>query len=297
MEQTFNINKIGDNLTAKPFLKWVGGKRRLMASLVENLPEKFNDYYEPFLGGGSVLFELINKEKLKNNIYVGDIQPELLGCYQILSNPEKFKELLNELSNEKSNERYTRTKEAFTLLKKEYNELKINPENNKIKLTALFLYLNKTGFNGMYRENKKGEYNIPFGRYPENSPIWNIPNLKETSNILSNKNITWKTGDYSNLLKTAKKGDFIYLDPPYHKTFTGYTKVPFGEPEQIQLKNLILELHHRGCYIMTSNSNTEFINNLYNEDFFTKIILNINRTNGGSKSTGKKEKEILIKNY
>jgi DNA adenine methylase len=277
------------------FIKWVGGKRTIMKWIIDNLPENFDDYYEPFLGGGSVLFELINIDKLKNKIIVNDIQRELVLSYKILSDKEQYTKLIENI-----HEYSLRNKELFLKIKQEYNILKMKvllDKEEELELVIRFLYLNKTGFNGLYRENKKGEYNVPYGKYPDTLKIFNIELLNKLHEKLSKLKIEWNNDDYKNIINSAKKGDFIYFDPPYHNTFTNYTKNRFDEPQQIELKELVIKLHNIGCKIMISNSNTEFINELYNEPFFIKQVISVNKSVGGISKSRRKFDEILIKNY
>lgn len=273
----------------KPFVKWVGGKRQLLRQFRERKlypPEKFdpskNSYFEPFVGGGAVFFDL-----LPEKAYLSDLNKELIITYKIIKNDV---ELLI-----KSLKKHINNKEYFLDIRSQ------NPENlSDLDVASRFIYLNRTCFNGMYRVNKSGGFNVPFGKYT-NPLICDETNLRRVSQSL--KNVKLVNSDYKEILNNARNGDFIYFDPPYYpinKTslFTSYTSQGFFEKEQIELKNTFVELNKRGCYLMLSNSDTKFIKDLYSNikgvninEVFAGRAINSDATKRG------KIKEVLITNY
>lgn len=282
--------KIIDN-KPKPFVKWVGGKRQLLKQfrlLDLYPPEKFDvktaSYFEPFVGGGAVFFDLLPRKA-----FLSDLNSELVTTYNVIkNNVEKLILALN--MHEYDKEYY----------------LKIRAQNQKqlsdIEIAARFIYLNRTCFNGMYRVNSKGGFNVPFGKYT-NPQICDEQNLRRVSKALADVEIRHE--DYKEVLKKATKGDFVYFDPPYYPvsktaSFTSYTAESFLDKEQTELRDTFLELSNRGCYVMLSNSDTPFINDIYSEILDKGI--KITKVNAGrainSKASGRgKITEVLITNY
>ncbi len=209
---------------AKPFLKWVGGKGRVIAQLEQYFPKSYGRYFEPFVGGGAVYF-YINPDEATIN----DVNDCLMGTY--ISVRENVDELIRELKKLQKKYRSLepeQQKEMFYKIRSEYNIL---IDKRSLRKSALLIFLNKTCFNGMYRENKKGEFNVPFGKY-HNQTICDESNLRAVSVRL--KNVRILSGSYIDAVKTAKKGDFIYFDPPYHpisqtSSFTDYSESGFTE--------------------------------------------------------------------
>lgn len=280
----YNENK------SKPFVKWVGGKRQLLKQFkLMDLypPEGFNSskskYFEPFVGGGAVFFDL-----LPQNAILSDMNEELVITYNVIKN--NVDDLIKSLKKHKH------TKEYFLKLREK------DPKKfSDIETASRFIYLNKTGFNGMYRVNKSGGFNVPFGDQ-KNPLICDEENLLKVNKVL--KNIKIIKRDYKKVLKEVKKGDFIYFDPPYYPlnktaSFVGYTANGFLEKEQEELKGVYFELHKRGCFVMLSNSNTEFIKKLYSGlDKKIKIHkVNATRMINSDASKRGKIKEVLVINY
>lgn len=273
----------------KPFVKWVGGKRQLLKQFRElglYPPEAFNPmtstYYEPFVGGGAVFFDLLPK-----NAKLSDLNSELVITYNVI------KSGVNELIE--SLQKHIYDKEYYLKVRAEKVE-----DLSEIEVASRFIFLNRTGFNGLYRVNKSGQFNVPFGRY--SSPvICDEDNLRRVSDALRDTIITHQ--DYKNVLKTARGGDFIYFDPPYYpisatSSFTSYTAEGFLEKEQAELRDTFAKLHEKGCFVMLSNSDTPFINKLYSG----LNGITINKITAGrainSKGTGRgKITEVLITNY
>lgn len=277
----------------KPFVKWVGGKRQLLKQFrMLNLypPQKFDykksKYFEPFLGGGAVFFDL-----LPEHAYLSDLNKELVITYNVIKND--VENLIKSLKKHKID------KEYFLNIRTQ------NPgELADLEIASRFIYLNRTCFNGMYRVNSKGGFNVPYGKHT-NPLICDEVNLRRVSKAL--KNVEIKHQDYKEVLKVAKKGDFIYFDPPYYpvnktSSFTSYTKENFLEKEQIELKDTFVELSNRGCFVMFSNSDTPFINELYEnvkKDIRKLIIYTVKAGRAINSDASKRGKvsEVLITNY
>ncbi len=277
------------NAKPKPFVKWVGGKRQLLRQFRElglYPPEDFNPitntYYEPFVGGGAVFFDLLPK-----NAELSDLNNELVTTYNVIKN--NVDELIESL------QKHIYDKEYYLEVRAKKVE-----DLSDVEVASRFIFLNRTGFNGLYRVNKSGQFNVPFGRY-NNPVICDEDNLRRVSDALQDVTITHQ--DYKNVLKTAKSGDFIYLDPPYYpinatSSFTSYTAEGFLEKEQTELRDTFVKLHKKGCFVMLSNSDTPFINELYSGlDGIT-----INKITAGrainSKGSGRgKITEVLVTNY
>jgi DNA adenine methylase len=273
-------------IKAKPVIKWVGGKRQIMSQIIQYFPKEILNYYELFVGGGSVFLELLqnNDFKIKKKVYINDIMTPLMKMYSTIQN--NTTELIKELSSEK----YANNLDSFTEIKKEFNILKKQETPDYIKMSAIFIYLNRVGFNGMYRENGSGEYNIPFGKQI-NPQIYNEIGINTLSDIL--KTLQISNVSYDKIKISRGKNNFVYLDPPYHSTFTGYNKSSFGEDEQIKLKNFVDNLK---CKVAISNSNTDFIRDLYKDynlhEIQTKRLINSKKENRRNIIT-----ELLITNY
>jgi DNA adenine methylase len=279
----------------KPFVKWVGGKRQLLRQFIQRdlyPPANFNinknTYFEPFVGGGAVFFDLLPKKAI-----LSDMNSELVISYNVIK--ERTEKLIKKLKQHDKNN------------SKEYY-LKIRAQNlnrlSNVSIAARFIYLNRTCFNGIYRVNSQGQFNVPFSPY-KNPNIINKENLKKVSDALKKVKILHQ--DYKKTLKNAKVGDFIYLDPPYAKleknySFTLYTKEGFGDSEQLEVRDMFYELHKRGCYVMLSNSDTPFINKIYGELVKKDSKIKISHLKAArfinSKVTSRgKINEVLVTNY
>lgn len=276
-----------NNKLVAPFLKWVGGKRQLMTSIVEHLPEKITDYkyIEPFIGGGAVFFNLQPKSAIIN-----DFNEELINVYQVIK--VNLDELITDLKKHKNEAEYF------------YSIRSLDRNGDFKKLTAVqrasrVIFLNKTCFNGLYRVNNAGEFNSPFGRY-KNPNIVNEPTLKAVNKFLNNNNIEIKSGDYSEILKQTDKKCFVYLDPPYHpisesSNFTGYVQGGWNMYAQIDLKTACDELHKKGVKFLLSNSSADFIKDLY-KDYKITIVKANRAINSNGADRGEVD-EVLIRNY
>ena len=281
----------------KPFIKWVGGKTKLLSDIEKNLPKalkkrKFN-YVEPFLGGGAVFFYLVQKFNIEK-AYLNDINSKLINTYKHVR--DKTPGLIQKLKKLETDYYGSSDKKMFFLEQRE----KFNSSEKSLKKSALFIFLNKTGFNGMYRENSKGEYNIPFGQM-KNPLICNKELLEKTSKLLKDKEVIFSSKSFEKVLCNDKEV-FYYLDPPYRpisitSSFTDYTKSVFNDKTQLLLKKYCDKIDKNGSFFMQSNSYSDdgFFQNLYKN---RKIkMLKVMRTISADGSKRNKTKEIIIKNY
>ena len=263
----------------KPILKWAGGKTQLLEHLLPKIPKEYNKYIEPFFGGGALFFALE-----PNNSIIADSNPELINLYRVIA--KDVNSLISELKNLKNEKDF-----FYDMRKKEFSEL------SEIEAAARTIFLNKTAFNGLYRVNKKGQFNVPFGYY-KNPKILDEDQLLAASKLLKKTKIL--LGDFKDVLcENAKKGDFIFLDPPYlpvskFSDFKRYTKEQFHEKDQISLANLVNKLSKKGCHILLTNSNHPLIHELY-KDF--NIDIYKTKRNINSKSTNRKGEDIIVSNF
>lgn len=275
-------------LKGKPFVKWAGGKRQVMSEIKKYLPEEYKVYYEPFVGGGAVFFELAPKKAVLN-----DYNKELMNVFECIKDEVKFEKMCNELNHHEANhsEEY-----YYEIRNKDRDKSKFNKLAD-YKRAARTIYLNKACFNGLYRVNSKNEFNVPFGKKNKVN-TYEGQNLGIVHCILNFNDIELMSCDYEESLKKAKKGDFVYLDPPYDSdttTFNDYTENGFGKEEQKRLSEVFKDLDKRGCYVMLSNHNTKLINELY-KDYNKHIIKAQRNINANGQKRGKIE-EVIITNY
>ncbi|MDD6403089.1 MAG: DNA adenine methylase [Mollicutes bacterium] len=275
-------------LKGKPFVKWAGGKRQILDKLIKYVPEDFNTYYEPFVGGGALFFELSPK-----NAVINDSNEELINVFRCIKDEEKLTKMCNELNHHEANhsEEYYYKIRNIDRDKNKFNRL------SDYKRAARTIYLNKACFNGLYRVNSKGEFNVPFGKKLKVN-TYEGQNIGIIHAYLNFNNIKILSIDFEEAVKDAKEGDFIYFDPPYDSdtsTFNSYTEDGFSKDEQIRLSNVFKNLSDRGCYVMLSNHNTVLINELYKDFYIHKITAKRN-INSNGKKRGKVE-EVIITNY
>lgn len=273
----------------KPILKWAGGKRQLLKVIMNELPESFNSYFEPFFGGGAVFFEILPK-----TAYINDINAELINLYTIFQDPILVKSLIKELRNYEKRH----SKDFYYQIRgldrmPEYEEL------SQVKRAARILYLNKACYNGLYRVNSNGFFNVPFNGKAKVT-LFDAANFKEIRDYFKENNIKLTVSDFAENLKLARKGDFVYLDPPYDlieekSSFTSYTKENFTREDQIRLSNVCMELDKKGVFWLLSNHNTTNIKNLYKQ--FRIKLVKANRLINSDSSNRDKIVEVLIKNY
>lgn len=266
-----------------PIVKWVGGKRQLMYELEINMPKTYNRYFEPFIGGGALFFYL-----QPDNAYISDMNEELINLYQVVR--DNVDELITDL------QKHDISKEYFMEIR---NIDRTDEYKNwsDVKKASRFIYLNRTCFNGMYRVNSKGEFNVPFGHY-KNPRILDENNLINCSNLLQKTEI--KHADFSEILKKVKKGDFVYFDPPYvplseTSSFTSYTKDGFDMDMQFKLRDVCDELDTLGVKFLLSNSDTKLVNELY-ENYNIKKVFASRQINANADGRGKIT-EVLVRNY
>lgn len=275
-------------IKGKPFVKWAGGKRSIISKILKLVPYEFETYYEPFVGGGAVLFELSPKKAVIN-----DYNKELINIYNCIKDETKFMQMCNELNKHETNhsEEYYYKIRNIDRDKKKFNKLA------DYKRAARTLYLNKACFNGLYRVNSKNEFNVPFGK-KEKVNTYDGINLGIIYYYLNSNDIKILSDDYEKVVKTAKKGDFIYLDPPYDSdtsAFNSYTENGFDKEEQKRLARVFKELDEKGCYVMLSNYNTTLIRELYKNYNFHYVEA---QRNIGAKAKDRKVvEEVIITNY
>ncbi|BEO94555.1 DNA adenine methylase [Fusobacterium vincentii 3_1_36A2] len=297
-----------DRIECKPFIKWVGGKGQLLPEINKLYPielgKNINKYAEIFLGGGAVLFDILSKYKL-DEVYISDKNLELINTYKsirdnvdiLIKSLKEMEEQYIPLNNEDRKIYYYEKRE-------EYNSLKINSEMNNIEKAILFIFLNKTCFNGLYRVNKKGKFNVPMGAYKK-PKICDEENLKNVSLTLRNVKIVY--ADYRESEKFIDDKTFVYIDPPYRplnitSSFTSYTENDFNDKEQIELAEYINVLNKKGAKIVISNSDPK--NNDIDDNFFDKLYKNYNinrvkatRMLNSNASLRGAINELLITNY
>jgi DNA adenine methylase len=284
------LSNKNDQLNTKPFLKWAGGKRGLITQLFAKLPKKFNNYHEPFLGGGAIFFELYSRGMLVGKkAYLSDINAELINAYKMVkNNPDELITKLEVYKKKHSKEFYYQIRALDR--EDEFKEI------SKLDRATRFIYLNKTCFNGLYRVNSKGYFNTPIGSY-KNPNIADKETILNASEALQDAIIFNQPFDKT--LDNTNPSDFIYLDPPYYPltktaTFTAYNENVFLDEKQRQLFDVFKKLHQKKCTIMKSNSDTSFIKELYQK--YTIDFVQANRFIN-SKSNGRnKINEILIRN-
>ncbi len=257
----------------RPFLKWAGGKRQLLPYLREFYPETFAAYREPFLGSGAVFFDLVNQGRLAGRRTVlTDTNGDLVGCYShVRDEPEAVIRCLQRLAARYKRDpqgHYYRVRDTFNPARQAIsNGHGIEGGRYTADLAAMLVYLNRTGFNGLFRLNSKGMFNVPLGRY-SNPRICDTENLRNVAAVLSAKTISIKQVRYVDGLAGAKKEDFVYLDPPYAPLsataqFTSYTSEGFSAADQHRLQRTVIRLARKGCWVLLSNSTAPEVAELY----------------------------------
>lgn len=270
-----------------PFVKWAGGKRQLLPQIKERMPEKYNTYYEPFVGGGAVTFEL-----LPANAVINDINRALINAYrQICNEPEIFLEAVHKLDSEM----WEDGKEYYYLLRERYNDKMLKSEYD-VELAALFVFINKHCFNGLYRVNGRGLFNVPYNNSRRASV--DEESILEVSKFL--KGVTILQGDFEAACENAAEGDFIFIDSPYAPlnptSFESYTKEGFDIESHKRLARLFDTLTKKGCYCMLTNHNTELINQLYGNKGYKIDVVSVKRMIN-SDASNRVGEEVIICNY
>lgn len=292
----------------KPFVKWAGGKTRLLKEIEQRLPVGFGEwenvtYVEPFVGGGSVLFHMLDKHKNISRAIINDINPVLVEAYRTIKrDPSSIIKILKELRNEYHCLHMERDREAFFYrIRQTYNAMRFEYDQK----VAFFIFLNHTCYNGLYRENRLGDFNVPHGRYKK-------PIIFDEDNIIALHSALQKVeincGDFSEIfMSLGNTPTFIYLDPPYRPVskdvtmFTLYEGNGFSDLDQIRLKEICDVFSNKGCRIMMSNSdsyddNVSFFENLYSNGYNIDRVT-VTRMINPYNSKNRKPREVVITNY
>ena len=278
------------NILIAPVLKWVGGKRQLISDIEPLIPKKISTYVEPFVGGGAVLFHLQPKKAIIN-----DFNKELMNVYQVIKdNPNELIKVLKEHKELNSEDYFYEIRSLDR--RDDFENL------SSVQKAGRIIYLNKTCYNGLFRVNRSGFFNSPYGKY-KNPSIVNEVTIKAISNYFNSANIKFLTGDYKEALKSLRRGAFVYFDPPYmpissSSSFTGYTEHGFGYEKQVELRDECLKLHDRGVKFLQSNSYSPEILELYSDQkvFNIEIVKAKRSINSQSDKRGEIS-EVLIYNY
>ena len=271
----------------QPFTKWTGGKRQLLGELRSYMPETYGRYFEPFVGGGALFFDLAPEKAVIN-----DFNEELINAYrQIKNNPA---ELINLLIKHKENN----SKDYYLELRSADRDGRISRMTG-VERAARILYMLRVDFNGLYRVNSKNQFNVPYGRY-KNPKIVDVDLLYQISEYLNENDVEILQTDFAEAVKDAETGDFVYFDPPYiplneTSSFTSYTHEGFSYEEQVRLRDTFKELTERGVYAMLSNSSSPLVEELYKD--FNIYFVEAQRTNGAKSSSRGKISEIIVTNY
>ena len=264
---------------AAPFVKWVGGKRALLPELAARFPARFGRYFEPFLGGGAVFFHLQPERAM-----LSDYNAELIATYTVVR--DDVERLIRHLATHRIDEDYY------------YEQRGLDPSNlEPLERASRLIFLNRTCFNGLYRVNARGGFNVPYGKH-KNPTICNEPGLRAASAALAGADLAYRS--YEATLEHARAGDFLYFDPPYHprnptSNFTSYTAGAFSEQDQADLAATFAELGRRGCKVMLSNSDTPLIRDLY-ADFHVEVVMAPRFVNRDATKRGPVS-ELVVRNY
>ena len=274
-------------VTLQPFTKWTGGKRQLLPVIRELMPKTYNRYFEPFVGGGALFFDLAPKDAVIN-----DFNAELINCYQqIKDNPQELIEIL------KVHQEYN-SKEYYLDLRSADRDERIDMMS-EVQRAARILYMLRVDFNGLYRVNSKNQFNVPYGRY-KNPKIVDENLVSAISTYLNNNQIEIKKGDFEKAVLDVQQGDVVYFDPPYiplseTSAFTSYTHEGFSYDDQVRLRDTFKKLNDAGAYVMLSNSSSFLVEELYRD--FNIHYVEATRTNGAKSSSRGKISEIIVTNY
>lgn len=291
---------------AKPFLKWAGGKSQLLYEIRKYYPfnEEINKYCEPFVGAGAVLFDVLNKFDLKE-VYISDINKEAMNLYKVIRDDvDSLIEILDGFHKEYKGLNHGQRKIIYYRNREEFNLLKLSKNSNSLRKAALFIFLNKTGFNGLYRENMSGEFNVPIGSY-KNPKILDKENLINVNRKIQNVQIVY--GDYKESESFIDSNTFVYFDPPYRpikptSNFTSYSKDSFIDDDQIELANFFKKMDQKSAYLLLSNSDPKnydpddsFFDDLYDGFNINRVVakrfINSDKNNRGFVY------ELLINNF
>ena len=274
----------------RPFVKWAGGKRQLIPVLSQHIPKNFGSFFEPFLGGGAMLFHLLSQNP-KQRFIVSDLNSDLVLSYITIR--DRADELIYSLKNHAK--KYSKNSDSY------YYSVRASEPKGQIEKTSRLIFLNRTCFNGLYRVNSKGKFNVPLGRYT-NPNIVNEENLRSVNQVLKSKKIQISCRDFSTILDDVKKNDFVYFDPPYQPVsttanFTSYTNRNFTYDDLKRLCELCEKLDSKNCKFMLSNSNSKEVLEIFSKNSWKIRKIEENRAinSDSNKRTG--HSELLIKNY
>ena len=253
------------------FVKWAGGKRQLIPILHQNLPESFGTYYEPFLGGGALLFHILT-DKNGQKCSISDLNSDLVLAYTTIR--DRIDALISSLKSHEKN--YQKDSKSY------YYSIRESNPRNEVEKTSRLIFLNRTCFNGLYRVNSKGKFNVPLGKY-SNPNIINEENLRAVSSILQTNRISIKCRDFESVLRDAKKGDLVYFDPPYQPVsstanFTSYTRKDFTYDDLTRLAELCLKLDSKGCNVLLSNSDSKEVSDIFAKNTWKITRIEVNRS-------------------
>lgn len=284
---TYRKNKL-----VKPFLKWAGGKRQLLPEIEQHMPtlSSNSQYFEPFVGGGAVFLNL-----QRPHTVINDFNSELINTYKVVR--DHLSELIQQLQIHEQN-----NSSDYYYQIRDWDRTSLISSKSNIERAGRFIYLNKTGFNGLFRVNHQNQINVPYGRY-KHPAIVNKEILTAVSRYLSETNVDILNMDFEKSISKAKTGDFVYFDPPYaplmkdKQSFVGYTLDGFGEAEQIRLYKTFDKLTEQGVKAMLSNSSVDFIHDLYSKYAATTKVVQATRAINSKASGRGKVDEVLIMNY
>jgi DNA adenine methylase len=280
-------------LVVKPFIKWAGGKTSILSQLIDNLPERFNNYHEPMLGGGALLLHIIQAHETNRKYYASDLNEELIQTYNVLkSSVNPLITRLRKIEKEYLNSSHTNREQLFY-------KIRAQKLHNPISIAARFIFLNKTCFNGLYRVNKSGQFNVPHGKY-KMPKILDTNNLQQISQVL--QKLYLRHHNINEGYHFAENHDFIYFDPPFYpisKTadFTSYTTDKFSHDEQLKLKWIVDDLTKRKVYVMLSNSDHPWILGAYQASKYMIKEVEARRSLSSNVLSRGKINELVITNY
>lgn len=271
-----------------PFVKWAGGKRQLIKEIMTRLPDKYNTYFEPFVGGGALFFHLAPSKSVIN-----DITKELIITYEVIR--DNVDDLIDNLNKHMENH-VLNPSEYYYSVRKQDREIDWS-NADKLTVASRMIYLNKACFNGLYRVNRAGYFNVPFNK-KDSIITHSNENLMLINNFLNSSRTTILNTDFEDVVKNAIKGDFVFFDPPYDvikkETFDSYNPQSFGVEGQKRLARVFQELTNRGVYVMLTNHNTPLINDLYS-NYHIDVIEVKRMINSDSKN--RRGTEVIVYNY
>jgi DNA adenine methylase len=265
-----------DRTSVRPVVKWAGGKRQLLVHLRRFVPSSFGRYFEPFLGSGALFLDLCATGAIQNRSAVlSDTNADLIGCYTAIS--RNVEQVIRELRKLAVGHAAGGEAHYYDVRNRRFNPLRsrfLVGANGHLKypasLAAMFIYLNRTGFNGLYRTNARGEFNVPAGRYA-NPQICDAANLRAVAAAFHSSGIELRHSEFAAVVSACKSGDFVYFDPPYAplsrtSNFTSYTAQGFSDRDQERLQEVVISLVRRGCFVVVSNSTAPIITDLYEKN-------------------------------